>query len=167
MFGVDALDGHHRHQDVLLLDQARIAGKQRFDKERLIGDHHVINPRTRNIDAGQVALVVHQLVDTGYHDAVAEGGGLHQRRGVFGARSGIEITPAVGLIAGDQRHVRAEIDIQAGVEFDIGVDGADLQLAVLQQLRNAQALRAGEGEVQLTGDALLEDIGARCARRSA
>ena len=44
VFSVDAFDGHHRHQDMFLFDQARVAGKQRFDKEWLVGHHHVVNP---------------------------------------------------------------------------------------------------------------------------
>ncbi len=43
MFRIDALDRHHRHQYVFLLNQARIAGEERFDKERLVGNHHVID----------------------------------------------------------------------------------------------------------------------------
>lgn len=63
MFRIDALDRHHRHQYVFLLNQARIAGEERFDKERLVGNHHVIDPRAGNIDARQIAFVVHQFVD--------------------------------------------------------------------------------------------------------
>jgi hypothetical protein len=53
---------------------------------------------------------------------------------------GIEVTFAVGFVAGDQRDVRRQIDVQAGVEFDIGMNGADFQQPIFQQLRNAQAL---------------------------
>ena len=38
------------------------------------------------------------------------------------------------------------------------MDGADLERAVLQELRDAQALRAGVGEVELAGDAALEQV---------
>lgn len=34
----------------------------------------------------------------------------------------------------------------------------DFELTILQQLRNAQALRTGEGEVELAGDAFLKDV---------
>ena len=36
------------------------------------------------------------------------------------------------------------------------MDRADLELAVLEQLRHAQALRTGEGEIHAPGDAALE-----------
>ena len=105
MFSVDAFDGHHRHQDMFLFDQARVAGKQRFNKEWLVGHHHVVNPGARNIDARQVAFVVHQLVNLCDDDPIVERGGLHQRRGIFGTRPGIEIAFAVCFKPGDQRHV--------------------------------------------------------------
>jgi hypothetical protein len=78
-----------------------------------------------------------------------EGGGFHQRRGIFGTRPGVQVAFAVGFIAGDQRDVWRQIDVQAGVEFDIGVDGADFEQAIFQQLRNAQALGAGEEKSSL------------------
>ena len=158
VFSINTLDGHHRHQDVFLFNQARVAGKQRFDKERLIGNHHEVNPRARNIHARQVTLVIHQLVHLRDDDAVMERGGFHQRRGIFGARPGIEVAFAVGFKAGNQRHVGRQVDVETGVEFDIGVNRADFELTILQQLGDAQALRPGEGEIQLAGDAFLKDI---------
>ena len=38
------------------------------------------------------------------------------------------------------------------------MNSTDFELTILQQLGDAQALCAGEGEVQLTGNALLKDI---------
>ncbi|MCY1372873.1 hypothetical protein D9M69_601100 [compost metagenome] len=38
------------------------------------------------------------------------------------------------------------------------MDGADFQQAVFQQLADAQALRTGEGEVELAGDAPFEQV---------
>ena len=34
----------------------------------------------------------------------------------------------------------------------------DFELTILQQLGDSQALRTGEGEVQLAGDAFLKDV---------
>ncbi|MNS60447.1 hypothetical protein D3C72_934460 [compost metagenome] len=158
VFRVDALNRHHRHQDVFLFDETRVAGKERFDEERLVGNDHVINPRARNIDARQIALVVHQLVHLSDDDPVVERGGFHQRRRVFGACAGIQVAFTVRFKTGNQRHVRRKINVQAGVEFDVGMNGADFELAVLQQLRNTQALGSGEGEIEFAGDALFEDI---------
>ena len=111
-----------------------------------------------DVDPRQVADVVDDLVDLRDHDAVAEGGGLDQRRRVFGARAGVEVACAVGLEAGDEHDVRRQVDVQAPIELDVGVDRADLEHAVLQELRDAQALRAGVGEVELAGDAALEQV---------
>ncbi len=163
MLRVDAFDRHHRHQNVFLLNQARVAGEQRFNEERFVGDHHVINPRAGNIDARQIAFVVHQFVDLGYHNAIVEGGGFDQRRGIFSTWPGVQVAFAVGFIARDQRDVWRQINVQAGVEFDIGVDGADFEQAIFQQLRNAQALGAGEREIQFTGNAFSNR--SRCSLR--
>ena len=87
-----------------------------------------------------------------------EGGGFDQRRGIFGTRSGIQVAFAVSFIAGNQRDVWRQIDVQARVEFDIGVDGADFEQAIFQQLRNAQALGAGEREIQLAGNTFFKQV---------
>ena len=47
---VDPLQSHHGHQDVCVLDLARIARKERFDKERPVSLYNVIHPGTRNIN---------------------------------------------------------------------------------------------------------------------
>ena len=111
VFSVDAFNRHHRHQDMFLFDQARVTGEERFDKERLIGNHHKINPRARNIHTRQVALVVHQLVHLRDDDAVMECGGFHQRRSIFGTRPGIEVAFAVRFKTGNQRHVWRQVDV--------------------------------------------------------
>ena len=101
MFRVDAFNRHHRHQNMFLFNQARVAGKERFNKERLIGHHHVVYPRAGDIDARKIALVVDQFVHLGDNDPVVEGGGFDQRRGIFGAGSGVKVAFAVGFIPGD------------------------------------------------------------------
>jgi hypothetical protein len=75
-----------------------------------------------------------------------------------GARPRVQVAGAVGLVAGHHDDVGRQVDIQAAVQLDIGVQGAHLQRAFLQELRNAQALGAGEREVQLVGDAALEQV---------
>jgi hypothetical protein len=75
-----------------------------------------------------------------------EGGGFHQRRGIFGTGPGVEVAFAVGFIPGDQRDVGRQVDIQARVKLDVGVNRADFQQTIFQQLRNTQALGTGEGE---------------------
>lgn len=155
---VDAADRHHRHQHVDRLDVARVAGEQRLDVERLVGLDHEVHPGRRDIHSRQVARVVDDTVDLDDDDAVAERGGLHQRRGVFRARPGVHVAFAVGDETGDQRHVGDQVDHQPRVRTDVGVDRADLQQAVFEQLADAQALRAGEGEVELARDAQFEQV---------
>jgi ubiquinone biosynthesis protein UbiJ len=45
------------------------------------------------------------------------------------------------------------------------VDRADFQQAVFEQLADAQALGAGEGEIELAGDAAFEQVQVLGARR--
>ncbi len=73
------------HQDMLLLDQARSARKQRFDKEGLVCYDDIIAPRGGNIDAQLVAFFVNQFVDLRNHNTVVECSGLNQRRSIFDA----------------------------------------------------------------------------------
>jgi hypothetical protein len=155
---VDAADRHHAHQDVHRLDEARVAREQRFDVKRFVRLDHEIDPRTGDVDPRQVLRVVDDLVDLGNDDAVLEGGRFDQRRRVLGARPRVQVAGAVGLVAGHHHHVRRQVDVQARVQLDVGVQRADLQRALLQELRDAQALRAGEREIELAGDAALEQV---------
>jgi len=151
---VDAADDHHGHQDLQFGDVARVAREQRLERKRTVGFDHEIDPRGRNVDARQL---VDDFIDLGDHDAVAEGGRFDDGRRVFGVRPGVQIAFAVGLHRAHQRHLRREVDEHACIQFDVGVDGADFELAVFEQLRHAQRLRAGEGKVEFFGDAGLED----------
>ena len=155
---IDATDRHHPHQHVHRLDQARIACEQRFDIKRFVGLHHEVDPRTGNVHARQVARIVDDLVYLGDHDAIVEGGRFHQCRRVFGAGAGVQVALAVGHVAGHQHHVGRQVHVQPRIQFHVRVQGAHLQHAVLQQLRDAQALGAGKGEIELVGDAALEQV---------
>ncbi len=66
------------------------------------------------------------LVHLGDDDAVPEGGRLDDRRRVLGVRAGVEVAVAIGRERGDERHPRREVHEVAGVELEVGVDGADL-----------------------------------------
>ena len=98
------------------------------------------------------------MVDLNDNDAVAERRRFDQRRGIFGARAGVDVAGAVGHETGREHDVGDQVHHEAGIEFDVGVDGADFEQAVFEQLADAQALGAGEGEVELAGDATFEQI---------
>lgn len=151
---VDAANRHHRHQDLQLADVTRIAREKRLDRKRTIRLDDHIDPRAGNVDARQF---IDDLVHLRDHDAVAERGGLDDGRGVFGIRAGVEIAVPVRLHRAHERDVRREVDEHARIQFDVRIDRADFQLAVFQQLRDAQALRAGECEIDLARDALFEE----------
>lgn len=158
VFFINATNGHHRHQHMHRLDMARVAGEQRLYVEGLVGDHHEIDPGGRDVHPWQVVHPVHQLVDLGNDDAVAEGGRLYQCRRVFGAGAGVQVTVAVGHEAGHQGNIGNQVDQQPRVKLDVGVDGADFEQAIFQQLADAQALRAGKGKVELAGDTAFEQV---------
>ena len=64
----------------------------------------------------------------------------------------------VGRLRGDKGNVGREIDEVAPEELEVGVDRADLDLPVLDELREARALRSGKREVDLLRQSLLEQL---------
>ena len=152
---VDPLDGEHRRQDLRLGDRGRVAGEQRLDIEGLLRLDHEMYEVAGNVDAGQL---VHDLGHLRDDEPALVAGRLHHRRRVLGVGAGIEIAVAIGADGRDQGHLRREVDEIAGKEFEIGVDGAELDLAAKQQPRDAGCLRSGIGIIELARDALLEHI---------
>ncbi len=112
VFLVDAANRHHRHQHMHRLDVARVAGEQRFDIERLVGDHHEVDPRGRDVYPRQLADVIDQLIDLDNDDAVAECRRFDECGGVFGAGSGVDVAGAVGHEACRQHHVGDQVHHQ-------------------------------------------------------
>ena len=150
---VDRGDRHHRHQDLSLADLGGIAREQRLDRIRLRALHHDIDPVAGNVDPRQV---IDDLVDLRHDDAAAERRGFDDHRRVLGVRTGIEVAVPVGLVGDHERDARRQIHQHPGIEFEIGVDRADLQRSGRDQFRELAALRAGKGEIQPVGDAALE-----------
>ncbi|MGY4159665.1 hypothetical protein ACVINW_005507 [Bradyrhizobium sp. USDA 4461] len=152
---VDALDGEHRGQDLGLGDRRRIAREQGLDIERPAGFDHEMHEVAGDIDPRHL---VDDLGDLGHDEAVLVAGRLDHRRCVFGVRPGIEVAVLVGADGCDQRDVRRQIDEVAREQLEIGMDGAELDLAAEQHPRHARRLRARIGEVEPPRDALLEDV---------
>ncbi len=152
---IDALERQHRGQDLALGDGGRIAREQRLDEEVPAGLDDEIHLVARDVDTRQL---VDDLADLGDDDAVLEGGRLDHGRRVLGVGAGIEVAVAVGALGGDQRHVGRQIDEVAGEQLEIGMDRAELDLAAEQHGGDARRLRAGIGEVELAGDAALEQV---------
>ena len=152
---VDPLDRHHRDQDLRLGHRGRIAGEQRLDVERPVGRDDEIDPVAGDVDPG------HRLddrVDLRHHDAVLEGGRLHDGRRVLGVGPRVEVPVAVGGHAGDQGDVGRQVDEVAGEQLQVGVHGPELDLAAVEHPGDARALRAGIRVVEPLGDALLEHV---------
>ena len=157
VLGVDTLDDHHAHEDVGVLDLGRVAGEQRLHGIGLAGLHDVVHPASGDVHAGQV-LFVHDVVHLGDDDAVFKGRRFGEHGGLLGVVARVQVAVFVGPVRGDEAHVGRQVHIQAAVQLEICMDGADAQLVVRQHLGQAQALHAGKGEVDLLGDALLEQI---------
>ena len=150
---VDSADHHHSHEHLLLADMARIARKQRLEREGLIGGDDQVDPGAWNVDTRQLG---HHLVHLRQHDAVPERGRLDQCGGVLGVGAGVEISRRVGLFGAHQRQPRRQVHQHARVQLHVGADRADLELALCEQLRHAQALRSCEAEIRAARDAALE-----------
>ncbi|KAG1391119.1 hypothetical protein G6F59_014990 [Rhizopus arrhizus] len=158
VLGVDALDRHHRHPDLDLGNLCRVAGEQRFDVIRARRLHHEVDPVSRDVDAGEG---VDDFVDLRDHDATTKRRGLDDHRGVFGIRPGVQVAVPICGLCCDQRHARGQVDEVAAEQFQVGVDGADLDASLGHQVGQPHRLRAGEGEVKPGGDAAFENIQVR------
>ena len=141
VLGIDALDGHHRHQHLDLGDLGRIAGEQRLDVVRGRADDHEIDPVARDIDPRQRLA---QLVDLGNHDAALEGGRLDDHRRVLGIGAGIKVAGGIGGLGRHQADARRQIDEVAAEQFQIGVDRADRDAAGARQIGEPARLRPRE-----------------------
>ena len=145
IFGIDALDGHHRHQDLDFRNLRRVAGEKRLDIMRFWALDDEIDPIARNVHARQL---VHDLVDLRDDDAALEGGRLDNHRRVLGIGPGIEIAGGVGRLGADQTDARREIDEIAPEKFEIGMDRADGDAVFADQLGQPSRLRPGEGKIE-------------------
>jgi len=155
VFGVDALDGHHRHEHLDLRDLRRVAGEERLDVMRRRRLGHEADPVGRDVDARQH---VDDFIDLGDDDAAAEGGRLDDRRRVFGIGTGVEIAVAIRRLCRHQGNPRRQVDEIAAEQFQVGMDCADVELAGGRQLGQPAGLGTGEGKVQFRGDAFFEDV---------
>ncbi len=155
VFGVDALDGHHRHQDLDLRHVRRITREQRLDVEWRRTAHDVMHPVARYVDARQAR---DELVHLRDDDPVLERRRLDDDRRVFGIGTGVQVALRVSGIRGDQGHPRRQVDVVATEELEIRVDRADIDPARGDEPCEAHRLRSREGKIEPRGDALLEDI---------
>jgi hypothetical protein len=70
----------------------------------------------------------------------------------------VEIAVAIGADGRDQGHLRREVDEVASKEFEIGMDGAEFDLAAEQHARDTRRLWSGVEVVEPARDALFEHI---------
>ena len=84
-----------------------ISSEKRFEGERLVCLNNDIDPRPRDIDAGQF---FDDLIHLNDHDRVVESRSLHDDRCVFCIRSGKKIAFAVCLLCTHKDDVWDEID---------------------------------------------------------
>ena len=155
VLGINALDDHHAHQDIGILDKLGIAGEKRFHGIGLVRRHNEIHPTAGDIYAGQI---LHDLIDLRNDDAALAGGGLYQGGGFLGAVSGKEVAFSVGLIRRHQAHIGDQVHKQAAVDLQICIKVPDFDLALGQHLAQPLGLGSGKGKIHRAGDAFFEII---------
>ena len=128
VLGIDALDDHHAHQDMRILNLGRIPGKQRYHRVRLICLDDIVDPVTRDIHPRQI-FSFNNLIDLHNDDAVLEGGRLGNGRGFFSIVAGEQVAVPVCLVCRQQDYIRGQVNIQTAIQFQIGMDGTDPQFA--------------------------------------
>src|SRR5437867_4425387 len=155
VFGVNPLDGHHRHQHLDIGDSRRIASKERLDMMRRWTLNHMRDPVAGDIDSRHAT---NNLIDLRDHDTVFEGGRFYDEWRVFGVGTGVEIALRVGRLCGDERNARRKIDKIAAEELEVGVNRANGDSTVGDELGKPGSLRPGKGKVELACDTPFEQI---------
>ncbi len=59
-----------------------------------------------------------------------------------------EVAVAVGLGGRDERHVRLQVGKVTGIEFQVGMDGADMNALFPDEAGKLGRLRSGESEIE-------------------
>ncbi len=158
VLGIDALDRHHGHQHLDLADLRRVAREQRLDEVRPRRLDDEVTQSAGMSMRGNVDVLPSIFVDLRDHDAARERGGLDDGRRVLGVRAGVEVALGVGRVRGNQRDLGRQVDEVAGEQLEVGVNRADLDAPGRHQPGQARALRPRETEVELRGDAVLEEV---------
>ena len=155
IFAINALQSHHAFQYLCVGNQGRVTGEQGLDVEGFRGLDYIVNPVSRNIYARQL---VNDLVNLGDNDTLTEFSCFNDCRSILGAEAGEQVALSVSHGCSNQSNTRGQIQEITAIQFEVGVDSAELQLTFLQELSNTTSLGAGEGHIQLFSDALFEYI---------
>ena len=102
--------------------------------------------------------MIDDLVYLRHHNAAAECRCFDDGGRVLGVRTGVEVAIAVGLVGDDERDLGRQVYQHAGVEFEVGVDGADPERFRCDEFGELAALRSGKGEVQAIRNTALEHV---------
>src|ERR1700721_2733108 len=137
---------HHADQNLEFTDMSWIACKERLDCEWPVCLNHHIDPGSGDIDTRQF---VDDLVDLHDDNSIVKGGRLDYHRRIFRIGSGVKVALSMRLFGANKNDIGNQIDQQSHIEFNVGMNGTDVELAVFQQLRPAQPLRTGKGEIHL------------------
>ena len=155
VLGINALNDHHAHQDIGILDELGVTGEQGLHGVGLIGRDDEIYPAAGDIHTGQV---LYDLIHLRNDNTALAGGCLHQGGGLLGAVSGKQVAVLIGLIGSHQAYIGDQIHKQAGIDLQISIKVANLHLAFGQHLAESLRLRTCKGEIHRAGNALLKVI---------
>src|SRR5215510_2015509 len=127
----------------------RVAREKRLHRVWSIGDDNQVNPGTWDVDARQI---VYRRVDLSDNDSLPKCGCFDNDRCIFGIGSRVEISLIITLFGTDESHARREINKHSCVEFNIRVNGSELDLPVLKELCDSKALRSGVRKIDFSCD---------------
>jgi hypothetical protein len=150
---INTANDHHSHENLKISDLPRIASEEWFDCERPVSFDNHIDPGRRNIHPRKLFDDFVYLDDD---NRIVKCCRFNDHRRIFRARSRVQIAVTIGLFRAHQHNIRRQVDKQAGVEFNVCVNGSDFEDAILEQLRHPEALRACIRKVDLLRDSQLE-----------
>jgi hypothetical protein len=104
---IDATNNHHSSENLKLSDVARVAGKERLNREGFVGFHDNIYPGRWNIDARKL---VNDLVHLDDDNRIVKGRGLHNYRRIFSVWACKQIPFLVRLFGAYQYNVRDKVN---------------------------------------------------------
>ena len=153
--GIDALDGHHRHQHLHFRDLGRVAREQRVDVVRLRALDDEVHPIAWNVDA---RYLFHQFIHLRDYDPAFEGRCLHDDWRVLSVGPGIQVARSIRRLSTYEANPGREIDEIPSKQLQVCMDCAYSDPVLSHELGKSPGLGPREREIQSRRDPALEHV---------